>query len=160
MAETTVPPLSEPFEEDGFKPNPDDPSQPLATSLKPLTAATLTVRIIKSFEFRTAKALVMKDVDLVSLTVGGLMDRVREGELPLSIRAYGRYVKDSSGVVIGRRLELMIAIKTAPGFKPYRTLQLGKPSSTLLARPQHPLHLSIVDSVVSNALLSASGGQS
>ena len=66
--------------DNGFRPNPDESSQPLATSLKPLTAATLTVRIIKSFEFRTAKALVLKDVNLVELTVGALMEKCREGE--------------------------------------------------------------------------------
>ncbi|KAK1921291.1 putative cytoplasm protein [Papiliotrema laurentii] len=80
--------------QDGFHPNPDDPSQPLATTLKPLTAATITVRIVKSFEFRTAKSLILKDVDLVHTTVGGLMEKCRE------------------------------AIKTTPGFKPYRTIQL------------------------------------
>lgn len=66
--------------DNGFRPNADDPSQPLATSLKPLTAATLTVRIVKSFEFRTAKALILKDVDLTRVTVGQLMDMCREGE--------------------------------------------------------------------------------
>lgn len=72
--------MDQPIDDDGFKPNPDEDSQPLATSLKPLTGATLTVRIVKSFEFRTAKAMVLKEVDLVEMTVGGLMDKVREGE--------------------------------------------------------------------------------
>lgn len=63
----------------GFNPNPDNAHQPLVTSLRPLTSATLTIRIIKSFEFRTQKALVMQGVDLESVTVGGLMERCREG---------------------------------------------------------------------------------
>jgi len=45
----------------------------------------LTVRIIKSFEFRTAKALVLKDVNLVELTVGALMEKCREGEWPCDL---------------------------------------------------------------------------
>lgn len=54
--------------------------EPLATELKPITAATLTVRIIKSFEFRTQKSLVLKEVDLEKITVGELMERCRKGE--------------------------------------------------------------------------------
>lgn len=51
----------------------------LATELRPVTNAVLTVRIIKSFPFRTTKNLVLKDLDLTTLTVGGLMDKCREG---------------------------------------------------------------------------------
>jgi hypothetical protein len=54
--------------------------EPLATELKPITAATLTIRIIKSFEFRTQKSLVLKEVDLEKITVGELMERCRRGE--------------------------------------------------------------------------------
>ncbi|KAK8844613.1 hypothetical protein IAR55_006460 [Kwoniella newhampshirensis] len=68
--------------------------EPLATELHPISDATLTVRVIKSFEFRTQKSLVLQHLDLRNLTVGQLMDRVRE------------------------------AIKTQSGFKPYRTLKL------------------------------------
>jgi hypothetical protein len=64
---------------DGFRPNADESSQPLATSLQPSTSATLTIRIIKSFEFRTQKGLVLKGLDLGALTVGGLMVKCREG---------------------------------------------------------------------------------
>lgn len=53
----------------------------LATELRPLTSAVLTVRIIKNFPFRTAKNLVLRDLDLTSLTVGGLMELCRDGEL-------------------------------------------------------------------------------
>jgi hypothetical protein len=53
----------------------------LATELRPLTDATLTIRIIKNFPFRTTKNLVLRDVDLTTMTVGGLMDKCREGEL-------------------------------------------------------------------------------
>ncbi|WVN85981.1 uncharacterized protein L203_101139 [Cryptococcus depauperatus CBS 7841] len=67
---------------------------PLATELHPISDATLTVRVIKSFEFRTQKSLVLQHLDLRKLTVGGLMEIVRE------------------------------KIKTASGFKPYQTLAL------------------------------------
>jgi hypothetical protein len=68
---------------------------PLTSTIRPLESATITVRIIKSFEYRTQKALVLKEVNLKETTVQNLIDRCME------------------------------AIKTAPGFKPYRTLQLG-----------------------------------
>jgi hypothetical protein len=107
-------------DDNGFRPNPDDASQPLATSLKPLTSATLTVRVVKSFEFRTAKAMILKDVNLLETTVQALMDKVREGmsviqpssPYPLDLRGERSEADDP-------------ALKTAAGFKPYRTLQLG-----------------------------------
>jgi hypothetical protein len=46
---------------------------------KPLSAATITVRVIKSFEYRVAKALVLHDLDLEHTTVSELKERVREG---------------------------------------------------------------------------------
>jgi hypothetical protein len=69
---------------DGFRPNPDESSQPLATSLQPTTNATLTIRIIKSFEYRTQRNLVLKGLDLGELSVGGLIERCREGERGLN----------------------------------------------------------------------------
>jgi hypothetical protein len=67
-------------EDNGFRPNADDDSQPLASARNPQTSATITVRIIKSFEYRTFKAMVLKEVNLEEMTVGQLMDKVREGE--------------------------------------------------------------------------------
>jgi len=67
---------------------------PLTSTTRPLESATITVRIIKSFEYRTQKALVLKELNLKETTVQDLIDRCVQ------------------------------AIKTAPGFKPYRTLQL------------------------------------
>lgn len=52
----------------------------LAQEMKPLTDATLTVRVIKSFPFRTCKNLVLKDLDLTTMTVGGLIERCKQGE--------------------------------------------------------------------------------
>ncbi|ODO06503.1 cytoplasmic protein [Cryptococcus wingfieldii CBS 7118] len=68
--------------------------EPLATERNPISDATLTIRVIKSFEFRTQKSLVLQHLDLRTLTVGALMEQVRE------------------------------QAKTAPGFKAYRALVL------------------------------------
>ncbi|KAI0060830.1 hypothetical protein BV25DRAFT_902551 [Artomyces pyxidatus] len=57
----------------------------------PKTSATLTLRVIKSFEFRTERSLVLHAVNLEKTTVGQLKDIARE------------------------------AIRTQPGWKPYRT---------------------------------------
>lgn len=65
----------------------------LPTNLaRPKTSAVLTLRIIKSFEFRTEKNLVLKDVNLEKVTVGELKEMARQ------------------------------AIQTQPGWKPYRTV--------------------------------------
>ena len=45
----------------------------------PKSAATLTLRIIKSFEFRTEKSLVLHNVNLEVTTVGQLKDLARNG---------------------------------------------------------------------------------
>ncbi|WOO79671.1 UPF0538 protein [Vanrija pseudolonga] len=70
------------------------PHETLATEARPVTSATITVRVIKSFPFRTTKNLVLKELDLSVTTVGHLADLCRE------------------------------AIKTQPGFKYYRSVQL------------------------------------
>ncbi|KAI0075818.1 hypothetical protein K474DRAFT_1708710 [Panus rudis PR-1116 ss-1] len=44
----------------------------------PKTDATLTVRVIKSFEYRTEKSLVLHHVNLETTTVGELKDLVRQ----------------------------------------------------------------------------------
>ncbi|GAA5833410.1 hypothetical protein JCM3766R1_005494 [Sporobolomyces carnicolor] len=66
----------------------------LTNTLRPLTDCFLTVRVIKSFEYRTTKNLLLPHIDATTMTVGGLKETCRE------------------------------QIKTAPGFKPFRTCQL------------------------------------
>lgn len=46
----------------------------------PKTDATLTIRVIKSFEFRTERSLVLHHVNLEQTTVGQLKDMVRQGQ--------------------------------------------------------------------------------
>lgn len=45
----------------------------------PVTAATITVRVIKSFAYRTEKSLVLHHLNLEATTVGDLKERVRQG---------------------------------------------------------------------------------
>ncbi|KAF8462902.1 hypothetical protein BDZ91DRAFT_732646 [Kalaharituber pfeilii] len=44
---------------------------------KPISDATLTIRVIKSFPYRTAKNLVLHSLDLTRLTVRELKERVK-----------------------------------------------------------------------------------
>ncbi|KAJ7172747.1 hypothetical protein C8R46DRAFT_948004, partial [Mycena filopes] len=66
----------------------------LSNTARPKTSATLTLRIIKSFEFRTERSLVLHDVNLESTTVGQLKDTARA------------------------------AVTGQPGWKPYRNVVL------------------------------------
>jgi hypothetical protein len=73
----------------------------------PLTNATLTVRVIKSFEYRTFKGLVLKRVNLQEETVGSLMDRTKRGELCFhaadrSTGPYGGTLCEKEGMVASR----------------------------------------------------------
>jgi len=61
---------------------------------KPSNAATLTIRVIKSFTYRTEKSLVLHDVNLETTTVGALKEKVRQ------------------------------VISITAGWKPYRTVEL------------------------------------
>jgi len=54
-------------------------SDVLSNLQKPTTAATLTIRVIKSFTFRTEKSLVLHNINLEETTVGQLKDQVRQG---------------------------------------------------------------------------------
>lgn len=45
----------------------------------PKTDATLTIRVIKSFEYRTERSLVLHHINLEQTTVAQLKDKVRQG---------------------------------------------------------------------------------
>jgi len=66
----------------------------LANEAKPQNDATLTVRIIKSFKYRTERSLVLHHVDLTSTTVAQLKQAAIQ------------------------------AIASQPGWKPYRSVSL------------------------------------
>ncbi|KAJ3830422.1 hypothetical protein F5880DRAFT_1515585 [Lentinula raphanica] len=61
---------------------------------RPKTSATLTVRVIKSFQYRTERSLVLQNIDLETTTVGQLKDISRQ------------------------------AIQSQSGWKPYRNVEL------------------------------------
>ncbi|GLB35268.1 putative uncharacterized conserved protein (DUF2340) [Lyophyllum shimeji] len=69
-------------------------SDGLTSTARPKSSATLTVRIIKSFEYRTERSLVLHDINLETCTVGQLKDIARQ------------------------------AVLTQPGWKPYRNVNL------------------------------------
>ena len=50
----------------------------LTNVARPNTSATLTIRIIKSFTFRTERSLVLHDVNLVTMTVVQLKEITKE----------------------------------------------------------------------------------
>lgn len=56
-----------------------EPSDVLTNEAVPRSHATLTIRVVKSFEFRTEKSLVLKDVDCETTTLGQLKQMVRQG---------------------------------------------------------------------------------
>ena len=56
-----------------------DPSDLPTNEAVPRSHATLTIRVIKSFEFRTEKSLVLKDVNCEETTVGQLKEKARQG---------------------------------------------------------------------------------
>lgn len=60
--------------------NSGDFDDALTNMLRPLTDCFLTVRIIKSFTFRTTKNLLLPHVDATKMTVGQLKDLCRERE--------------------------------------------------------------------------------
>lgn len=51
----------------------------LTNLARPKTSAIITVRVVKSFEFRTERSLVLRDINLETTTVGGLKEMVRNG---------------------------------------------------------------------------------
>ncbi|CAG8562850.1 15587_t:CDS:2 [Acaulospora morrowiae] len=50
----------------------------LTNTLNPTTSSTLTIRVIKNFEYRTVKNLVLQHVNLESTTVGELKNIIRQ----------------------------------------------------------------------------------
>lgn len=59
----------------------DGISNVLTNEAVPRTEATITVRVIKSFEYRTERSLVLHKLNLETTTVGGLKEIVRQGIL-------------------------------------------------------------------------------
>jgi len=68
---------------------------PLLNTARPKTSATLTLRIIKSFEFRTERSLVLHDVNLETTTVGQLKDTARAAVSQPGWKPYRNVVLDT-----------------------------------------------------------------
>ena len=84
----------------------------LSSSTRPLTDATLTVRVIKSFRYRTEKGLVLHHVDLTKTTVDELKEMSRQGVVKCFRMLF--LLTASSSVIL-----------TEPGWMPFRTVILG-----------------------------------
>ncbi|KAI8149953.1 hypothetical protein BJV82DRAFT_503803 [Fennellomyces sp. T-0311] len=61
----------------------------LTSHARPTTDAVITIRCIKSFEYRTCKSLVLQHLNLETTTVGELKTLVRENTLKLYTVAHG-----------------------------------------------------------------------
>jgi hypothetical protein len=58
----------------------------LTNLARPKTSAIITVRVIKSFDFRTERSLVLRDINLETTTIGNLKTIVRDGDSPHHLR--------------------------------------------------------------------------
>ena len=104
----------------------------LTTNLaRPKTCAIITVRVIKSFDFRTERSLVLRDINLETTTIGNLKTIVRDGDPTPPLAPYS----------LTHPAPWPAAIQTQPGWKPYRSASLGPlrsetPSVTLLEKKE------------------------
>ena len=57
----------------------------LTNEAVPRTQATLTIRVVKSFEYRTEKHLILKNINCETTTVGQLKELVRQSASLLSL---------------------------------------------------------------------------
>lgn len=87
----------------------------LTSHTRPTTDATITVRCIKSFEYRTCKSLVLQHLNLETTTVGELKSLVRESKTCLIPKHTTRPYST-----------IRIEIKTTSGWKPYQNVEFGK----------------------------------
>jgi hypothetical protein len=99
------------------------------TSAGPKISATLTVRIIKSFTYRTERSLVLHGINLEQTTVGQLKEMAGSGMAQTSYAPWGEAGPDAP----------LVAIRTQPGWKPYASVCLGQHIVDLFPRPAHSL---------------------
>lgn len=91
----------------------EHPSDILANVALPNTEATITVRVIKSFEYRTERNLVLHKLNLPVTTVGDLKNIAKEGVFNPAMTMYRR------------PSNAWPAIQSGPPWKPYRNAALG-----------------------------------
>jgi len=106
----------------------------LTNLARPKTSAIITVRVIKSFEFRTERSLVLRDINLETTTIGNLKEIARNRELGSTcarvLCALIFFPFLSSKSIPG----CQTVIQTQPGWKPYRPVHLGLPHFSLATR--------------------------
>ncbi|SNX85708.1 related to Altered inheritance rate of mitochondria protein 29 [Melanopsichium pennsylvanicum] len=61
-----------------FNPQSDFIDNTITNVSRPLTDSVITIRIIKSFEFRSMKAFVLKHIDLTKVTIADLEEQCRQ----------------------------------------------------------------------------------
>lgn len=118
---------------------------PLTSTTRPSTDSIITVRVIKSFTYRTSKNLVLPHVNLELMTVRELQETVRAGEE--EVQAHSSSLSDLERTEIAK----------LPAFKPYRAAVLGAltPSAEAeLTSSRYPQNL-LASSRVKSALLSS-----
>lgn len=71
-------PRSAGFNYHPFNPQDDFLDHTAANKVRPLTSAVITVRLIKNFEYRAVKSVVLKDFDLTTVTAAGLIERCKQ----------------------------------------------------------------------------------
>ncbi|WFD34796.1 hypothetical protein MCUN1_001640 [Malassezia cuniculi] len=67
---------------DGYRNHPFNPQNDFldhteTNRARPLTSAVITVRLIKNFEYRAMKAIILKDYDLTKATAADLIERCK-----------------------------------------------------------------------------------
>lgn len=93
----------------------------LTTNLaRPKTSAIITVRVIKSLEFRTERSLVLRDINLETTTIGNLKTIMRDGDSPTTCTTRAHSLTHPVPCPV-----VQIAIQTQPGWKPYRSTSFG-----------------------------------
>ena len=91
----------------------------LTNLARPTTSAIITVRVIKSFEFRTERSLVLRDINLETTTVGNLKEIACNGQFSLCL------YEPRAPLSKKPNYWLSTVIKTQPGWKPHRSAHFG-----------------------------------
>lgn len=98
-----------------------DPHHDVLTNVaRPNTSATLTIRIIKSFTFRTERSFVLHDVNLVTTTVTQLKEIARQSTL---LSSPGIMTTHTKVVRCGHSTRLETVPKCCPRLFLFRTLR-------------------------------------
>lgn len=107
-------------------------SDALTNTTLPSTEATITVRVIKSFEYRTTRNLVLHKLNLQTTTVGELKDLARKGSLDIPSRTCLTSPLPSDSI----RWRVEALPKCCPRYVPWIASQSGVLTSGNYRHPQ------------------------